>query len=160
VTASVVQWPEFLATDPEDRVRFPALPDFLRSSGSGTGSTQPREYNGVTCVAKEWWVSSEVRTGFLYILRVLRKKWPPLWSGGQSSLILGVCILLRLRDEVSCVTLRRRIKTSITWSEFLATDPEVRFRFPELPDFLRSSGSETGSTQPRDYNWGAAWKKN
>jgi hypothetical protein len=26
-------------------VRFPALPDFLRSSGSGTGSTQPREYN-------------------------------------------------------------------------------------------------------------------
>jgi hypothetical protein len=25
--------------------RFPALPDFLKSSGSGTGSTQPREYN-------------------------------------------------------------------------------------------------------------------
>jgi hypothetical protein len=31
--------------DPEVRVRFPALPDFLRSNGSGTGSTQPREYN-------------------------------------------------------------------------------------------------------------------
>ena len=27
------------------RVRFPALPDFLNSSGSGTGSTQPREVN-------------------------------------------------------------------------------------------------------------------
>jgi hypothetical protein len=27
------------------RVRFPALPDFLRRSGSGTGSTQPREDN-------------------------------------------------------------------------------------------------------------------
>jgi hypothetical protein len=27
------------------RVRFPALPDFLRNSGSGTGSTQPREDN-------------------------------------------------------------------------------------------------------------------
>jgi hypothetical protein len=27
------------------RVRFPELPDFLRSSGSGMGSTQPREYN-------------------------------------------------------------------------------------------------------------------
>jgi hypothetical protein len=26
-------------------VRFPGLPDFLRSSGSGTGSTQPREDN-------------------------------------------------------------------------------------------------------------------
>jgi hypothetical protein len=36
---------EFLVTDPEVRVRLPALPDFLRSSGSGTGSTQPHEYN-------------------------------------------------------------------------------------------------------------------
>ena len=27
------------------RLRFPALPDFLSSSGSGTGSTQPREVN-------------------------------------------------------------------------------------------------------------------
>jgi hypothetical protein len=27
------------------QVRFPALPDFLRSRGSGTGSTQPREDN-------------------------------------------------------------------------------------------------------------------
>jgi hypothetical protein len=27
------------------RVRFPALPHFLRSRGSGTGSTQPREDN-------------------------------------------------------------------------------------------------------------------
>jgi hypothetical protein len=34
---------EFLATDPEARVRFPALQK--KSSGSGTGSTQPREYN-------------------------------------------------------------------------------------------------------------------
>jgi hypothetical protein len=28
-----------------DLVRFTALPDFLRSSGPGTGSSQPREYN-------------------------------------------------------------------------------------------------------------------
>jgi hypothetical protein len=42
---SVVKWSQFLATDAEIRVRFPELPDFLKSSGSGTGSTQPREYN-------------------------------------------------------------------------------------------------------------------
>jgi hypothetical protein len=35
---------EFLATDQEARVPFPALPDFL-SSESETVSTQPREYN-------------------------------------------------------------------------------------------------------------------
>jgi hypothetical protein len=44
MTASVVKWSEFLATDPEARVRFPALPE-KKSSGSGSGSTQPREYN-------------------------------------------------------------------------------------------------------------------
>jgi hypothetical protein len=44
MTASVVYYSEFLATDPEVWVRFPTLPDFLRSSGSGTGATQPREY--------------------------------------------------------------------------------------------------------------------
>jgi hypothetical protein len=34
---------EFLATDPEVWVQFPALPGFLRSSGPGTGTTQPCE---------------------------------------------------------------------------------------------------------------------
>jgi hypothetical protein len=38
---------QFLAADPKFRVRFPVLPDFLRSSGSGTGSTQPLEYNWI-----------------------------------------------------------------------------------------------------------------
>jgi hypothetical protein len=27
------------------------------------------------------------------------------------------------------------------------------------PDFLRSSGSVSGSTQPRKCNWGVTWKK-
>jgi hypothetical protein len=40
----------------------------------------------------------------------------------------------------------------VQWSEFLATDPEVRVRFPQLPDFLSSNGSEPGYTQPREYN--------
>jgi hypothetical protein len=35
--ASLVGWSEFVATDPEVRVRFSALPHFLSSSGSGTG---------------------------------------------------------------------------------------------------------------------------
>jgi hypothetical protein len=34
-----------------------------------------------------------------------------------------------------------------------------RDRFPALPDFLRNSGSGTGSTQPREDNWGATWMK-
>jgi hypothetical protein len=44
-TASMVYWSELLATDPEDWVRFLALPDLLRNSWSGTGSIQHREHN-------------------------------------------------------------------------------------------------------------------
>jgi hypothetical protein len=44
MTTSVVEWSEFLATDPEARVRFQALPG-EKSNGSETGSTQHREYN-------------------------------------------------------------------------------------------------------------------
>ena len=34
-----------------------------------------------------------------------------------------------------------------------------RVRFLALPDSLSSSGSGTGSTQPREVNWGATWIK-
>jgi hypothetical protein len=33
----------------------------------------------------------------------------------------------------------------------------ARVRYLVLPDFLRSSGSGTGSTQPCEDNWGAIW---
>jgi hypothetical protein len=35
----------------------------------------------------------------------------------------------------------------------------TRVRFLALPDFLRSSGSGTGSTQPREDNWGATFPR-
>jgi hypothetical protein len=45
LTTSVVEWTEAMVGDPEVRIRFLALSDFLKISWSTTGSTQPREYN-------------------------------------------------------------------------------------------------------------------
>jgi hypothetical protein len=42
---SVVKWSEFLATDPKVPGSVPGATIFMRSSGSGSGSTQPREDN-------------------------------------------------------------------------------------------------------------------
>jgi hypothetical protein len=55
-----------------------------------------------------------------------------------------------------CRALMSKYKLMYDRSEFLDTGIEVRIRFP---DFLRSSGSGTGYTQPREYNWGAIWKE-
>jgi hypothetical protein len=42
-----------------------------------------------------------------------------------------------------------------SWLQILRS----QVRFPALQDFLRSSGSGTGSTQPRKDNWGVTWMK-
>jgi hypothetical protein len=77
-------------------------------------------------------VSYQVRTEFIYICYGEESR-PHLWSSGQSFWLQ---------------------------SEFLVTDREVQIRFSALPDFLRSNGSGTGSTQPHDYNRRGTWEKN
>jgi hypothetical protein len=59
---------------------------------------------------------------------------------------------------ISFSHLRRPPLWSSGQSSWLQTQ-RFRIRFPALPDFLRSSGSGTGSTQPREDKWGATWKK-
>jgi hypothetical protein len=69
--------------------------------------------------------------------------------------------VLPVRYELNLYMLCRRKLTAsvIQRLKFLATHSEVRVRFPALSDFLRSSASGTGSTQPRKYNSGATWKE-
>jgi hypothetical protein len=64
---------------------------------------------------------------------------------------IGTCILI-VRQRIS------KHATLIIQAVFSALQLQrSRVWFPELPDFLRSSGSRTGSTQPHEDNWGATW---
>jgi hypothetical protein len=52
-------------------------------------------------------------------------------------------------DEVFFFTSQRR-HPLLSSDQFLAAGPEIQVQFPAVLDFQRSSGSETGSTQPRE----------
>jgi hypothetical protein len=67
--------------------------------------------------------------------------------------------------DVSCPNSHNllNIKRPPLWSSGQSSWLQIlrsRVRFPALPDFLRSSGSGTGSTKPREDNGGATWMKN
>jgi hypothetical protein len=66
-------------------------------------------------------------------------------------------------DTTYCLNFTNIAKWPPLWSSSHSSWLQIqrsRIRFPALPDFLRSSGPGPGSTQPREYNWGATWKKN
>jgi hypothetical protein len=68
------------------------------------------------------------------------------------------CLLCRLVLFVDLI----KISWPPLWSSgqsFWLQIHRSRVRFPALPDFLKSRGSGTGSTQPREDNWGATWMK-
>jgi hypothetical protein len=58
------------------------------------------------------------------------------------------CVSCEVRTEFICYVEEGRPSL---WSSGQATEPEARVQFPVLPE-KKSSGSGTGSTQPREYN--------
>jgi hypothetical protein len=52
--------------------------------------------------------------------------------------------------QLHCACQRRKTASVVLWSDFLAADPGILGSIPGLPDFLSSSVSGTGSTQPRE----------
>jgi hypothetical protein len=100
-------------------------------------------------------------TNWIYICCVEERR-PPLLSSGQSTwLQIGdvLCFLWGTNWIHICYVEESRPPP---WSSGQSSWLHIqtsRIRFPARPEFLRNSGSGTGSTQPREYNWGDTWKK-
>jgi hypothetical protein len=97
--------------------------------------------------------SCEVRTEFIYIMYNKVDRLCGLVVRGPGCRTEMYCVSCEVRTEFIChVEESRPPLWSSDQSSWLVTDPEVRVRFSALPDFLRSSGSGTGSTQLDEYN--------
>jgi hypothetical protein len=76
------------------------------------------------------------RTNWIYICYIEESR-PPLWSSGQSSWLHNedvLCFLWGMNWIYICYVEESRPPLR-SRSEFLATDPEIRVRFPALLDF-------------------------
>jgi hypothetical protein len=101
-------------------------------------------------------------TNWIYVCYVEESR-PPLWSSGQSSCLQNGDVLSFVWGTNWIYICYVEESRPLLWSSGQSSWLQIqgsRIRFPGLPDFLRSSGSGTGSTQPLEYNWGATGRKN
>jgi hypothetical protein len=92
----------------------------------------------------------------------------PIWRSGLDQIHCAFCLRrtgLKARAVYKpwdCIRILSVFNGPPLWSTGQSSWLQIQrswVRFPALPDFLRNSGSGTGSTQPREDNWGATWMK-
>jgi hypothetical protein len=141
------------------RVRFPALPYFLTSRGvwNGVHSAswgQLRSYLNEKVAAPVYKTEINGRENSLRWPRNTlcpeKLELPSSTSGGRS---VGI---VRLRTKAVCLWLHAE-DLVVRVSGYRSREPEFYSRPYHI--FWEVGGSGTGSTQPREDNWGATWMK-
>jgi hypothetical protein len=100
-------------------------------------------------------------TNWIYICHVEESR-PPLWSSGQSSWLHNgyvVCFLCSTNWIYICYAEESRppllSSGQCSWLQIQRSG----FVSRHYQIFWEGVGLERGPTQPREYNWGATWKK-
>jgi hypothetical protein len=96
--------------------------------------------------------------------------WLWLWLGRLCGLVLTemFCVSYEVRTEWRCFVFPMKYELNLCyveesrpplWSSGQSSWPQIRGSGFNFRRYQTSSGSGTGSTQPREYNWLATWKK-
>ena len=147
--------------------------DEVREDGSIVGG---EEWQEKVCDREEW--KKLLRTARNHRILHMPMEWMNVWEPFINSKVLYgafsrkcmlyFCVIFHLYklwlNCTVCFIWFHIIKAvgPPLWSSgqsFWLQIQRSRVRFPALPDFLSSSGSGSGSTQPREVNWGATWIK-
>jgi hypothetical protein len=98
-------------------------------------------------------------TNWIYICYVEESR-PPLWSSGECSWLHNGDVLCFLWGTNWIYISYVEESRPPLWSSGQSSWLQIRRPGFDSRHYLKkSSGSVTGSTQPREYNWGATWYK-
>jgi hypothetical protein len=94
-----------------------------------------------------------------FLIQRIRRHSVTQFSVANGNKLISQMYRTKRESFIQLRSTKKIIFTHLSGQSFWLQIQRSRAWFPALPDFLRSRGSGTGSSQPREDNWGATWMK-